>query len=172
MCGLRTCPRTDVNPPRFCHRWTAIGGGGYRLAAPGAIPCYVTATEVGECWAKLVSVRLFVNALSWKIVRYSYGYYCTLIGNPIQKVEHTSQRDPMVFRLDLKVTASRSKMPPPRTHTHTHTHTRTHRRTNNPKTYCIGSPYDGRQICGIFYANVSKTQRDGANVKREWKVIS
>jgi len=38
MCGLRTRPRTDVDPPRFLDR-TAIGGGGaYRLAAPGAIP--------------------------------------------------------------------------------------------------------------------------------------
>jgi len=34
MCGLRTRPRTDVDPPRFliggetiCHRRTAIGGG-------------------------------------------------------------------------------------------------------------------------------------------------
>jgi len=39
MCGLQTRPRTDVDPPRFCHRRTAIGGGGeggaYRLAAPG-----------------------------------------------------------------------------------------------------------------------------------------
>jgi len=39
MCGLRTRPRTDVDPPRFlppsnCHRWEA-----YRLAAPGAIHC-------------------------------------------------------------------------------------------------------------------------------------
>jgi len=39
MCGLRTRPRTDVDPPRFlppsnCHR-----RGAYRLAAVGAIPC-------------------------------------------------------------------------------------------------------------------------------------
>ena len=39
MCGLRTRPRMDVDPPRFlppsnCHR-----RGAYRLAAPGAIPC-------------------------------------------------------------------------------------------------------------------------------------
>ena len=39
MCGLRTGPRTDVDPPRFlppsnCHR-----RGPYRLAAPGAIAC-------------------------------------------------------------------------------------------------------------------------------------
>jgi len=33
MCGLRTRPRTDVDPPRFLDR-TAIGGA-YRLAAPG-----------------------------------------------------------------------------------------------------------------------------------------
>ena len=43
MCGLRTRPRTDVDPLRFlrpsnCHR----RGGAYRLAAPGAIPCYIT----------------------------------------------------------------------------------------------------------------------------------
>jgi len=61
MCGLRTRPRTDVDPPRFldpwtdadgliggetiCHRRPAIGGGGaYRLAASWAIICsfYVT----------------------------------------------------------------------------------------------------------------------------------
>ena len=42
ICGQRTRPRTDVDPPRFfCHRRTAIGGGAYRLAAPGAIPCFV-----------------------------------------------------------------------------------------------------------------------------------
>ena len=40
MCGLRTRPRTDADPPRFlppsnCHR----RGDAYRLAAPGAIPC-------------------------------------------------------------------------------------------------------------------------------------
>ena len=40
MCGLRTRPRTDVDPPRFlppsnCHR----RGGAYRLASPGVIPC-------------------------------------------------------------------------------------------------------------------------------------
>ena len=33
MCGLRTRPRTDVDPPRFLDR-TAIGGA-YRLAVPG-----------------------------------------------------------------------------------------------------------------------------------------
>ena len=42
MCGLRTRPRTDVDPPRFlppsnCHR----RGGEYRLADSGAIPCFV-----------------------------------------------------------------------------------------------------------------------------------
>jgi len=42
MCGLRTRPRTDVDPPRFlppsnCHR-----RGAYRLAAPGVIPCFGT----------------------------------------------------------------------------------------------------------------------------------
>jgi len=39
MCGLLTRPRTDVDPPRFLDR-TAIGGGAYRLAASGAIPCF------------------------------------------------------------------------------------------------------------------------------------
>ena len=39
MCGLRTRPRMDVDPPRFlppsnCHR-----RGAYRFAASGAIPC-------------------------------------------------------------------------------------------------------------------------------------
>ena len=33
MCGLRTRPRTDADPPQFLDR-TAIGGG-YRLAALG-----------------------------------------------------------------------------------------------------------------------------------------
>jgi len=40
ICGLRTGRRTDIGPPRFlppsnCHR-----RGAYRLAAPGATPCY------------------------------------------------------------------------------------------------------------------------------------
>jgi len=39
MCGLRTRPRTDVDPPRFLDR-TAIGVGAYRLAALGAIPWF------------------------------------------------------------------------------------------------------------------------------------
>ena len=39
MCGLRTRPRTDVDPPRFLHR-TATGVGAYRLAVPGAITCF------------------------------------------------------------------------------------------------------------------------------------
>ena len=40
MCGLRTRPRTDVDPPRFLDRTAIDGGAGaYRLAAPGAIPC-------------------------------------------------------------------------------------------------------------------------------------
>jgi len=45
--GLRTHLQTDIDPPRFliggettCHRRTAIGGGAYRLALPGAIPSY------------------------------------------------------------------------------------------------------------------------------------
>ena len=45
MRGLRTRPRTDVDPPRFllpsnCYRRV----GAYRLAAPGAIPCWVQHT--------------------------------------------------------------------------------------------------------------------------------
>jgi len=42
MCGLRTRPRTDVDPPRFliggetiCHRRTAIGGGHIVSPPPG-----------------------------------------------------------------------------------------------------------------------------------------
>ena len=34
MCGLRTHPRTDVDPPRFCHRRTAIGSGGHIVSPP------------------------------------------------------------------------------------------------------------------------------------------
>ena len=38
MCGLRARPRTNVDPPRVeLHRRV----GGYRLAAPGAITCFV-----------------------------------------------------------------------------------------------------------------------------------
>ena len=33
MCGLRTRPRTDVDPPRFLDR-TAIGGGGRHIVSP------------------------------------------------------------------------------------------------------------------------------------------
>jgi len=41
ICGLRTRPRTDVDPSRFlppsnCHR----RGGAYRLGDPEAIPCW------------------------------------------------------------------------------------------------------------------------------------
>ena len=41
MCGLRTRPGTDVDPPRFlppsnCHR-----RGSYRLTAPGAMSCWM-----------------------------------------------------------------------------------------------------------------------------------
>jgi len=36
MCVPRTRPQTDVDPPRLCHRRTAISGAGaYRLAASG-----------------------------------------------------------------------------------------------------------------------------------------
>ena len=35
MCGLRTRPRTDVDPPRV----ELPSAGAYRLAAPGAITC-------------------------------------------------------------------------------------------------------------------------------------
>jgi len=45
MCGLWTCPRMDVDPPRFLDH-TAIGGmGAYRLTAPGVIPCWTLAWE-------------------------------------------------------------------------------------------------------------------------------
>jgi len=37
MCGLRTRPRTDVDPSRV--EPPSTGGGAYRLAAPGAITC-------------------------------------------------------------------------------------------------------------------------------------
>ena len=41
MCGLRTRPPTDVDPPRV-ELPSAAGGGAYRLAAPGgAIPCLI-----------------------------------------------------------------------------------------------------------------------------------
>ena len=38
MCGLRTRPRTDVDPPRV--KLPSAGRGAYRLAAPGAMSCY------------------------------------------------------------------------------------------------------------------------------------
>jgi len=37
-CGLRTRPRTDVDPPRV-ELPSAAGIPAYRLAAPGVIPC-------------------------------------------------------------------------------------------------------------------------------------
>ena len=41
MCGLRTRPRTDVDPPRFLPPSNRHRRGAYRLAAHGAIPlCY------------------------------------------------------------------------------------------------------------------------------------
>jgi len=36
MCGLRTRPRSDVDPPRLLDRTAIVGG---RFAAPGAIAC-------------------------------------------------------------------------------------------------------------------------------------
>jgi len=39
MCGLRTRPRTDLDPPRV----ELPSAGAYRLAAPEAIPCYAPA---------------------------------------------------------------------------------------------------------------------------------
>jgi len=47
MCGLRTRPRTDVDPPQFLDpRWPdwrrneLPSAGAYRLAFPGSIPCF------------------------------------------------------------------------------------------------------------------------------------
>ena len=42
MCGLRTRPRTDVDPLRVELPSAGGGNGAYRLAAPGAIPCVVS----------------------------------------------------------------------------------------------------------------------------------
>ena len=41
MCGLRTRPRTDVDPSRFFATVELPSAGAYRLAAPGAIPCFL-----------------------------------------------------------------------------------------------------------------------------------
>ena len=42
MCGLRTRPRTDVDPPRFLPPSNCRQRGAYCLATPGAIPSKIT----------------------------------------------------------------------------------------------------------------------------------
>ena len=57
MCGLRTRPRTDVDPPRFlpssnCHR---RGEGGISSRRPlGAIPCLLLQSQAFDACVKCV----------------------------------------------------------------------------------------------------------------------
>ena len=69
-CGLRTRPRTDVDPPRFLDPWrpdwrqrdmppsNCHRRGAYRLAAPGAITCWSRASA-SRCW--LAAALQFAN---------------------------------------------------------------------------------------------------------------
>ena len=67
MCGLRTRPRTDVDPPRRlppsnCHR-----RGAYRLAASRAIPCWLLcriAALRAQCWTRPIATDVARSAIS------------------------------------------------------------------------------------------------------------
>jgi len=67
MCGLRTSPRTDVDPPRFlppsnCHRRE----GGYRLAAPAGryLNCWKRVSEMHCCGFAESQLRFFRALIS------------------------------------------------------------------------------------------------------------
>ena len=68
LCGLRTRPRTDVDPPRIfppsnCHR-----RGAYRLAVPGEIPCF-THILSASCMGGN-SDDVFASIVGYTIVKY------------------------------------------------------------------------------------------------------
>ena len=74
ICGLRTRPRTDVDPPRFSDL-TAIGGGGaYRLAAPGAIPSFL------HCRGKSYFCHHGTKARPCRVPLCSLGFYTAATG--------------------------------------------------------------------------------------------
>ena len=65
MCGLRTRPRTDLDPPRV----ELQSAGAYRLAAPEAIPCYAPALSwsvFGNMYFTLFQIKTrFYVFLNW-----------------------------------------------------------------------------------------------------------
>jgi len=52
MCGLRTRPRTDVDPPRV---ELPSAAGGYRLGAAGAMTCLTAGTYEGDNLGRVVA---------------------------------------------------------------------------------------------------------------------
>ena len=65
MCGLRTRPRTDVDPPRFlppsnCHR----PGGAYRLAAPAEVGETLLASQCSELYLYLVVCGFLLDKIT------------------------------------------------------------------------------------------------------------
>jgi len=84
MCGLRTRPRKDVNPPRSLDPWIDAdlcfwkicgGGGAYRLAAPGRYLVSLLFRIHGACIA--TSSRLLLEAIggaTWHVRAVSPNY--------------------------------------------------------------------------------------------------
>ena len=83
MCGMRACPPTDVDRPRFLDR-TAIGGGAYRLAVREAIPCCI-------CIAASAS-RVYYNDATTKS------------GNPAGGLCHVRRYHPDIYDVALPLT--------------------------------------------------------------------
>jgi len=79
MRGLRTRPRTDVDPPRV--ELPSAGGGHYRLAASGAITCFRQTASV------IVVLTAHYGNLTTKRSRLGL---LTLRFNPISKLHRIS----------------------------------------------------------------------------------
>ena len=86
MCGLRTRPLTDIDPPRFLDR-TVIGVGAYRLAAPGSIPCCDRSSSfvcIFVCiiyflrlwWTQNKSILAVSNVSQFFLCEGNYGKVC------------------------------------------------------------------------------------------------
>jgi len=70
MCGLRTRPRADIDPPRFfppsnCH-W---GEGAYRLAALGATPCWLWRPRRNTTRSAGCGLLLPMSHVAWSLRR-------------------------------------------------------------------------------------------------------
>jgi len=62
MCGLRTCPQTDVDPSRFLDR-TAIGGGGISSRRP-RVDTLFTLREMRDAKLRSVGVKVGVASVA------------------------------------------------------------------------------------------------------------